>query len=294
MWMAGKDPSQSAETLLMRVSPGYFRTLDIGLLAGRDFDEHDTHSSPRVAIVNRVFAERVAHAPNPVGRRLRVEATPSSPETEYEIIGLSGNSRYTSLREEFEPIAYFALSQDPTPMLQDQLMIRSSVPHSRLIPLLRRAIAEADPEARFAFSEFTTQIESSVAAERLMATLASGFGVLAGVLAAIGIYGVISYLVDRRWNEIGIRMALGASRGRILMMVLRATMKVLIAGLSAGILLSLVAATSARAILFGLKPYDVRTLVAAAAVLSAVALVAAYVPARRAARLDPMTALREE
>jgi predicted permease len=294
MWMAGKDPSQSIGCLLTRVSPGYFQTLDIPLLAGRDLNDHDTRQSPRVAVVNRVFAERVAHAPNPAGRRFRVEATPSTPETEYEIVGLAGNSRYRSLREEFEPIVYFPLSQDPTPMLQDQLLIRSSVPHSRLIPLLRRAIAEADPEARFAFSEFAMQIESSVAAERLMATLASGFGVLAGVLAAIGIYGVISYLVDRRRNEIGIRVALGASRGRILIMVLRATMKVLIAGLSAGILLSLLAATSARAILFGLKPYDVRTLVAAAAVLSIVALLAAYVPARRAARLDPMTALREE
>ena len=179
-------------------------------------------------------------------------------------------------------------------MLQDQLLIRSSVSPSGLIPLLRRAIAEVDPEARFAFSEFRSQIESSLAAERLMATLSSAFGVLAGVLAAIGIYGVISYLVDRRRNEIGIRMALGAGRGRILLMVLRETGKMLLIGLSAGIVLSLLAATFARAMLFGLKPYDVRPLLIAAAMLSMVALLSAYVPARRAARLDPMTALREE
>jgi predicted permease len=294
MWMAGADPAQSVETLLMRVSPGYFRTLDVTLLAGRDFDEHDTRRSPAVAIVNRVFAERVAHATNPVGNRFRVEATPSTPETEYEIVGLAANSRYKSLREEFEPIVYFPFSQDPTPMLQDQLLIRSSVSPSGLIPLLRRAIAEVDPEARFAFSEFRSQIESSLAAERLMATLSSAFGVLAGVLAAIGIYGVISYLVDRRRNEIGIRMALGAGRGRILLMVLRETGKMLLIGLSAGIVLSLLAATFARAMLFGLKPYDVRPLLIAAAMLSMVALLSAYVPARRAARLDPMTALREE
>lgn len=148
--------------------------------------------------------------------------------------------------------------------------------------------------ARFEFSGLTAQIESSVAAERMMATLSSGFAVLAGVLSAIGIYGVISYLVARRRNEIGIRIALGAGQGRILVMVLRETGKVLLAGLGAGVVLSLAAATSARTMLFGLEPYDVRTLVLAAVLLSVVALIAAFVPARRAARLDPITALRDD
>jgi len=294
VWSPSAGEAQAVESLFSRVSPGYFRTIDTPLLGGRDFNERDTQGGPKIAIVNQAFARDALHIPNPVGQRFRIEATPSTPETEYEIVGLVGDTKYRSLREEFRPIAYLALSQDPAPSLDGHFLIRSNTPLDALLPSVRRAISEVDPAARFTFYQLKTQVQDSLLAERLMATLSSAFGILAAALSAIGIYGVISYLVARRRNEIGIRMALGAGRRNIHAMVLRESGTVICVGLAAGAALSLGAATFARSMLFGLQVYDVGTLVSAAVLLALVALLAAWLPARRAAGIDPMAALRDD
>jgi putative ABC transport system permease protein len=293
-WLDGTDGGQVPESLHSFVSSGYFRTLALPLLAGRDFAETDTPQSPKVAIVNQAFAQRIANTANPVGLRFRVEPTPSTPETVYEIVGLVGNAKYRSLREDFKTVFYLPFTQDPHPSLSDQLLIRSSLPSSALVPAVRAAISEVDPKAHFDFEEFQAQIDESLLAERLMAALSSALGVLAGLLSAAGLYGGISYMVARRRSEVGIRMALGADRRAVLALFLRESGMVLAWGLSLGGALALAAATAASSMLFGLKPYDAATFAAALGLLALVALVATYLPARRAAGIDPLLTLRDD
>ena len=294
VWMNGSTADRGIDSLLNRISPGYFQTLDMQLRAGRDFDDHDRSDSPKVAIVNESFARQIAKSPNPIGRSFHVEPTPSQPEMVYQIIGLVGDSKYRSLRESFQPIFYTPLSQDPEPLLSNKLLVYSSLPPSQLIPSLKRAILHADPGAHFEFREFENQIEESLQPERLMASLSSGFGILAGILSAIGLYGLISYLVARRRNEIGIRMALGATGRHVFLLVLGESCILLSTGLVIGAVISVGAARFARALLFELKPYDAVTLVTAIMLLAVIGVLAAYAPARRAANMTPLDALREE
>jgi ABC-type antimicrobial peptide transport system permease subunit len=159
---------------------------------------------------------------------------------------------------------------------------------------VKNTVAEVHPEIGLEFRILTRQLEESLLRERLMATLSGAFGLLAGLLATVGLYGVIAYMVERRRNEIGVRMALGADRAKVVWLVLREAGALLIAGLIVGTGLALWAGQVAATMLFGLKPYDPPTLAAAISLLTAVALIATYAPARRASRLDPMNALREE
>jgi putative ABC transport system permease protein len=292
--MEGQLQSQALECMRSRIGPGYFDALQIPLLAGRSIDLRDLEASPRVAVVNEAFARKLMSGANPVGKRLWVEATPSEPAGSYEIVGMVRNTKYSELREKFPPIVYQALSQDPAPTPGDSFVIRSPLPMYALTPAVRRALAGASPEIRYQFQVFETSIRDTLVQEQLMASLSSAFGVLAGLLAAIGLYGVMAYLVARRRNEIGIRVALGAGRREIVGMVLRESAILLGCGLVAGAVLSQFAAASVTSLLFGLKATDLRSLLGAAGLLALVALAASYVPARRAANLDPNTALRGE
>jgi predicted permease len=294
VWMQGRTPADAMETFFSAVSPQYFATLGTPVRAGREFNDRDTPSSPRVAIVNAEFANRVAKSPNPIGSRFLVEATPSTPETEYEIVGIVANTKYLSLHEQFRPIAFLPLAQDPHPSLQDQLILRTSLAPAQLLPTVSRAITEVDGDAHFVFNNLDRTIYASLSRERLMAILSTAFGVLAGVLSAIGLYGMISYVVARRRSEIGVRMALGANRRNIHAMILRESGRVLAVGLAMGIPLSIAAAALAHSLLYGLKPYDPGVLATSALLLTLVAFFAAWFPARRAALLDPMSALRED
>ena len=275
------------------VSPGFFETLRTPLLAGRDFNDHDVAGSPLVAIVNETMARKVLKAGNPVGTMFRVRRL-SKISGPFEIVGLVKDTKYGDLREEPLPIVYLAIQQSPQPDQDSQILIRSSLALPELTSAVKDTANSAHPGLDLRFFGFHTMIEEGLLRERLMAKLSGFFGALAVFLAVIGLYGVISYMVARRRNEIGIRMSLGASRGAIVSLVLRESLELLAIGLVIGTLLALGSSRAAASLLFGLKPNDAVTLVLATSTLAIVALTASYIPALRASRLDPMKALRHE
>jgi predicted permease len=287
-------PEEKSVANFNRVGPDYFRTMGSPLLAGRDFNDGDTASSPLVAVVTEAFSRRFFGGANPVGRSFLVPASNDFPDRTYQIVGFAKDAKYVDLREEFTPIAFVPTAQDPEPRLGVRVAIRSDLPPGEVIGAVKRVAAEKAPAAALDFREFGTIVREGLLRERLMAILSGFFGALAAVLAMIGLYGVISYLVVRRRNEIGVRIALGASRRDILSMVLREAALLLAIGVGVGAVLSVAAATTARGFLYQLSPGDPWTLAGGAALLAIVAGIASLVPARRAAALDPMEALRVE
>jgi len=276
------------------VSPGYFETMQIALLTGRDFNDRDTQTSPHVAVVNEAFARTYLGGAHPIGKTFRSVAEPGYPSTEYEIVGVVRNTKYAGLREETPPECFGAASQFPAFGPWVSIFLRSSSPPSAVFSVLRAKLNEVNPEIRSHFSVFRKDIEGRLVRERMMALLSGFFGALAGLLTMIGLYGVISYVVLNRRNEIGVRMALGASRVDIIGMVLRQTILLLALGTVLGIALALAATRGAGSLLFGLRPHDPLTFAAAGVLLIGVALIASFVPALRASRVDPMEALRYE
>jgi predicted permease len=291
MILDGKKRGGSA---LNRITPGYFAMLGTPLIAGRDFDGHDVAGGVQVAIVNEAFAKKYFAGDNPVGKRFGFEGDKGETPPVFEIVGMVKNTKYYELREDFKPIAFLPDSQDNRPGQFANIVVRADLPLSGLISAVKRGIAEMSPDIDVNFRPFKTQILDGLLRERLMATLSGFFGALAAILAVIGLYGVISYMVASRTNEIGIRMALGADGGGIVRLILREAMLLLGVGLAIGTGLAIAAARTASSMLFGLKPYDPATLGFAMASLAVVAIAASYIPARRAAAVDPMVALREE
>ncbi len=289
-----KDFSQHLISDFSRISSGYFKTMSQPLLAGRDLDERDTLQSPKVAIVNETFARKFLKGANPIGKRFYVQPEAGKPEPVYEIVGWVKDSKYQSLKEKPQPIAFVATSQEAKLGPGARFVLRSGAPLGTLLPAVQQTIRGVHPDISYRFRVFDTMVQESLLQERLMATLSGFFGLLAGVLATVGLYGVISYMVTRRQNEIGIRMALGAGRGDILQMILREAGLLLGIGIFVGTGLAVGVTRTARAMLYGLQPNDPVTIAMAIATLAAVALAASYLPARRAARLDPMVALRDE
>ncbi len=275
------------------VSPGFFETLQTPFLAGRDFDEHDRTGAPNVAIVSETFIKKFAKGNNPMVTTFRVRRL-NRISAPYQIIGVVKDTKYSDLREELSPIVYAVKAQSDDPPTDAQILIRSGAPLASILSAVKSTVSQSDPDADISFSNFHQMIDDGLLRDRLMARLSGFFGVLAAVLAAIGLYGVISYMVERRRNEIGIRMALGAGQQRIIRLVLRETCILLLVGLATGVALTLATAKTAASMLFGLKPTDALTYILAALCLSVVAALASFLPARRAARLDPMVALRNE
>jgi predicted permease len=268
--------------------------MGIGLIAGRDFTDRDNVSAPQVAVVNEAFAKTFYNSGNPVGHTFRVEGSAGQPDRVYEVVGLIRNTKYYELREDFLPTAFFPIAQDKQPGSDTTLMVRASGPPREVFAAAKSAAAAVNPQIVLDFRVMSAQIGDTLLRDRLMATLAGAFGVLAALLAAIGLYGVIAYMVARRQNEIGVRMALGANAGSVVRLVLREAMMLLAVGLVIGTALALWAGKAADKMLFGLKPNDALTFVAAGLLLAVAALAAGYIPARRASRLDPMNALRME
>jgi predicted permease len=277
-----------------RVSPGYFKTLNTPLLAGRDFDDHDTLSSPLVSIVNESFVKKFLAAGNPIGQRFCIEAGAHEVNPIYEVVGVVKDTKYADLHDEIAPIAYYPDMQEKRPDLSDQIIVRSNSPLAGLIGDLKQTFSKINPAIDIDFHTLNATIQGSLVRDRLMATLSGFFGILAGMLAAIGLYGVISYSVARRRNEIGIRMALGAGRPAILRMVMGEAGILLAVGTVVGTGLALALGRTASSLLYGLHAYDATTIAMAIGALALVAAAASYLPAFRASRVDPMTALRDE
>jgi predicted permease len=276
------------------VSPEYFETMEIPLLTGRGFNDRDTQTSPRVAVVNEAFVRRYLAGTSATGKTIRTNAESGYPETEYEIVGVVKDTKYTDLREPTPPMAFAPADQYPDVRRWAIMFTRFSSPPSVAISAVKEKISGISPAIKLEFYLFQREIENSLNRERLMALLSGFFGALAALLAMIGLYGVISYIVAMRKNEIGIRMALGASPGSVIGIIVRQTLTLLAVGVAAGLVLSMAAARGANSLLYGLQANDPLTLFSAAGFLSAVALAASYIPAYRASRVDPMNALRYE
>jgi predicted permease len=282
------------DVLYNRIGPGYFRTMGTGFVAGRDFDDHDSLGSQKVAIVNEEFGRKIFQGKNPVGRTFRREEFGDTPDTQFLVVGVVRNTKYYELREDFQPIAFVAATQNADPGTGANFVVRTNAPLGEFFHNAEGAVAAIHPGLGVDFTVLTKQIQQSLTRDRLMATLAGAFGFLAGSLAVLGLYGVIAYMVARRRNEIGVRIALGASQGRVIGLVLGEALLLLSAGIVVGIGLALWAGQAAASLLYGMKPRDPVMLGGAVLLLAAVALLASYGPAHRASRLQPMDALREE
>jgi predicted permease len=274
-------------------SDGYFDTLGTPVLGGRDFSLRDTASSPLVAIINETAAKMFFPGGNSLGQRIR-QRNGKNVGPAAEIVGIVKDIKYQSLRSPAPPTVYMPMSQDADARSSAYFQIRSGGPASTVVAGAKSVMANFDQRIPLVFTPFSQIVRESLSRERLLAALGGIFSGLALLLACIGLYGVLSYNVARRRNEIGIRMALGATSSTVLRMVLRESALLTAAGLIAGLFGALAAGRLVVAFLYGLSPNDSPTLVGAAATLALVAMVAAYLPARRASRTDPMTALRDE
>lgn len=274
------------------VSDDYFATLSTPILARRAFRSGDRLGTPPVAVVNEALARKFFHGANPVGRTLRYGFDHMGvPVT---IVGLVRDAKYLKVRTNAPPAVFLAIGQDSAPGRQINAEFRVPAGPTTIAPRVVQAIARVSPHATVSLSSFSPRIAETLKRERVLASVSGFFGVLALVLAMLGLYGVMSYAVARRRTEIGIRMALGAGQRRVAAMIVREVTTVLIVGLATGLGLAAVATRLIASFLYGLQPMDASTLAGSAALLALVTLGAAYLPAHRAARVDPMDALREE
>jgi putative ABC transport system permease protein len=274
------------------VSPAYFRTMGIPLLAGRFFNQRDILAAPRVLVISNVMARIYFPNRNPIGKRLAFALPPDS-GTVREIVGIVGDVRDVGLGDDPGPMMYVPYTQ--APFAGTGLVVRSHLSFASVAAAIRRDVGKIDKD--LPVSDVATMpdiLETSVALPRFRTLFLTLFAAIALVLAATGIFGVISYSVSCRTQEIGIRLAVGASRGAILWMVLRETLVLTIAGLALGVPCALAASRLVGHMLFGVSADDPATLVVVALALAAVAALAGYLPARRAMRVDPMFALRHQ
>lgn len=293
----GYTPIPGEDTIVQDIltGPQYAETLGVPLLRGREIGVRDTAASGRVGVVNETFVEHYFKDQNPIGRMLTFDDETDN-GAYLEIVGVIGDIKSSDPREKPEATVYRPILQ-----IQDQaaysvsIHIRTLVEPATLVPIARQSITEVDPRLPiFGVTTLSEQMHQRLQQDRLIAQLVSFFGVLALLLACIGLYGVMAHAVARRTSEIGIRMALGARGNNIIWMVLREVLSLVIAGLLLGIPAALIAARFVSSQLFGLNASDPGTLIGAAVTLTVVALLAGFVPARRASRVNPLIALRYE
>lgn len=273
------------------VGHDFFAAIGVPLVLGRGFGPQDTETSQKVAVISESMAQRFFPNISPLGKRFGIDG-PQSTE-QIEVVGVVKDAKYGTLTEKFTPIAFYPHSQRPDVLLN--FVVRFSGPASAVVPQIRQTIKQVNHNLPIDdVVSLSDLIGRSLVQQKLVARLASFFGLLALLLACVGLYGVMAYGVARRTNEIGIRMALGAQRRRVLWLVLSEALVLVVIGLVVGVLASLAVTKTAASLLYELKPNDPLTIVAATLLLAVVAVVAGYLPARRAARVDPMVALREE
>jgi putative ABC transport system permease protein len=276
------------------VGPDYFAALGTTLRAGRAFDSHDTTQAPRIAIINEALARKFFSGRNPVGQHVAQKSGPGDALVHLEIVGVAQDSKYESLREAIAPMLYTPFAQQDVASNISAYVLRTTGDPHTLMPSLSTAIGRVHKDITFGFSPLSEQIDASLIQEKLLAMLAGFFGVLALLVAGVGLYGVMWLAMTRRRGEIGIRMALGAQPDAVTRMIMREVAVVAMAGLGAGALIAIVTGRLVTNLLYGLTSTDFTTWIIAIALLAIVAALASYLPARRAARIDPMLALREE
>ena len=276
------------------VTPGWFATYGTRLVAGRDFNERDKAGSPPVVVVNDAFVDKYMKGRSPLGRTVMPTSRPDRPAVPVEIVGVVRNAVYRTVREPAPPIMYRPLAQADgfPPFLSVSVTAKSGSP-SLLMRSIVEAIGRVDRDLSLTFRPLADQVNGALAQERVVALLSGFFGLLALLLAAIGLYGVTSYAVSRRRTEIGIRMALGADATGVVRLVLRRVALLVATGILIGAGISLWAAKFVGTLLYGLEPRDPVTLIGASAVLAGIGALAGWLPARRAARIDPAEVLRQ-
>jgi predicted permease len=291
------DPEKDQSAWNNAVGSGFFQTMGIPMLAGRDFNENDTASAPKVGILSESLARKAFPGQNPIGKRFLAHFHPreGTPGDLIEVVGVCGDTRYWSLKQ--DPVGMFYQPYQQTPNLDfgATYEVRTSLSPASIAPSLRKVVQAIDPD--LPLQEIRTQqeqIDASMQQERIIAALTASFGVLALVLASVGVYGVMAYSVAQRTSEIGIRMALGALPREVLTMVLREATWIAFVGITCGIGTTLLSTRLVTSLLYGLHPNDPVILVTSALLLALVGLVASWVPARRAAAVEPMQALRHE
>jgi predicted permease len=285
-------PDERTSINYNETSPGYFQTVGMPLMAGRDFTDADGIGAPKVAIVNEAFARTFKLGANPIGRRMRTGSDDAPYDTE--IIGLVKDAKYRSVRDPV-PAVFF------TPYRQDKRIgslvfyAKTAGDPAKLVGAIRPLIASLDPNLPVQrLATMPEQISQNVADDRLLSVLSASFAGLATALAAIGLYGVLAYTVSQRTREFGLRMALGAAPGNVQLLVLRQVLWMTIAGSAIGIALAIAAGHYAKALLFEMGSADPGVMASAVGLLAVVALAAGFIPSRRASRVDPMKALRCE
>jgi predicted permease len=276
-------------------SPSYFSTMGIPLVTGRAITAADTTDAPLVLVVNQAFVRKYFSGASPIGQDVHVLPEPQYPERTYRIVGTVADSKYFDLREDAPPIAYVPIDQFPVTAQRPGLaVVFASRDKAASVDAFHRMLQAKYPGMVMQFFDFQQGIRDNLVGDRLLALLSGFFGVLAALLVVVGLYGVLSYFLAQRRSEIGIRIALGATRARVVAQVVRDAVAMLLIGLVVGTALALAAGREAGTMLFGLKSWDPGSLVIAAALLIAVTLVTSLIPAIKAARLDPVSSLRTE
>jgi predicted permease len=284
-------PGEHDEATRREITPTYFATVGAEMVRGRTFTDDDGLKM-RVAIVNQAMAQKFFAGEDPVGKRIRSIGGPAPP---IEVVGVVRDIKEGPLNDLTRPAFYIPFAQDPEPFFS--VVLRSSQDDASLLPMMVRVMHEMDSRiAAFGQSTMETSIRESQTAylHRSAAWLAGGFAALALLLGVVGLYGVIAYSVSQRTREIGVRMALGAQRSTVSGMVLGEALRLIVVGIGAGVAGSLATAGLLRPLLFGVHPWDGTTLAGVAALLGVAAIVASYVPAHRAASMNPVDALRAE
>jgi predicted permease len=273
------------------VGPGFFRLIGMHVLEGREFDWHDDERAPRVAVVSQSLARRLAPGTSPIGRKLRISSDPD--HKDIEIVGVVNSASLWKIQSH-EPMAFYTpLMQDPRKN-QELVDLRVAGNPRTLSLSVRRTIESLGHHFPLRTQTLEERADMDLNIDRMVALLSAFFAGLALLLAAIGLYGLISYGMSRRTPEIGVRRALGAQQGDILWMVIREALSLVGVGVTIGVVGALLATRLISSMLFGLKPTDLTSFSLATSLMIAVALLAGYLPARRASKVDPMVALRYE
>jgi predicted permease len=274
------------------VGTRFFPTMGIPIVAGRGFDQQDTPTSLKVAVINQSLAHKRFPHVNPIGRRFQADRDAKSDFIE--IVGICADTKYANLRDD-PPPQFFLPYVQQSGVGSMVYQVRTRMPAAALVPVLRKVVQSVDPDLPMIdVRTQREQIDATVQVQRALAALTTGFGVLALILACVGIYGVMAYNVAQRTNEIGIRLALGARPAQLRGMILRESTGLTLMGILAGIGAALLLTRAVKSMLYGIQSYDPLTFSAGVVLLILVALAASWIPARRAAHVQPMEALRHE